>query len=334
MEDPQARKDPFADHPAVRAASEWGPPIPRIGATGLPLQSLKAPPPTTADPALLALAISIWGEWLAGPTLDDIARWTTKEAPSPGRRPKLAGQSANVESRSRWPPSPVSISVRPSRTSTGTGPNSRHGNHLPANRKRPLAAVGGRLHILYTKSMAQDLIRAHETDSQWHATLHAFIHAAEKARRGILIDYVYEPPSRIVPQRLYRYDLFPDYVSRHRDDFEFGFDLITAARAINPRRTYGVYVIEINGNPNHVYVGQTWYSPDERLQQHLTGLSVFHAAKPFKRATRAGAEPAGRLRPDLYAHIPRVRSQPQAEELESRLAMELRRAGFRVEGGH
>ena len=151
---------------------------------------------------------------------------------------------------------------------------------------------------------------------------------ALRTGRGILIDYVYEPPSEIVPQRLYRYDVFEDYVCRHRDDFEFGFDLITAVRMIPAVRSYGVYVIELDGNANHVYVGQTWYAPDERLAQHNTGYAVFHAARPFKRGAR------GALRPDLYAHLPRVRSQGEAERLEWQTALDLRKAGFRVEGGH
>jgi hypothetical protein len=182
---------------------------------------------------------------------------------------------------------------------------------------------------VYTKVVASDIIREYETDTEWQAKLAGFLRSAQKQGRGVLIDYVYEPPNRVVPQRLYRYDVFDDYVSRHRDDFEFGYDLVTGVQIISGRRTYGIYVIEINGNSNHVYVGQTWYEPEERLAQHLTGLAVFHAAKPFK---RSGV--TGRLRPDLYSHIPRVKSQSEAERLESHTALQLRKAGFRVEGGH
>jgi hypothetical protein len=173
-----------------------------------------------------------------------------------------------------------------------------------------------------------DLIRMHHTNAQWQAELHAFIAAAQRRHHGILIDYVYEPPNLIVPQRLYRYDLFPDYVSRHRDDFEFGFDFITAIRLIPSHRTYGVYVVQLSDSSNHLYVGQTWYDPDERLAQHNTGLAVFHAARPFKRGLR------GTLRPDLYEHLPRFRSQAPAEALEAKTARDLRGQGFRVEGGH
>src|SRR5476651_9471 len=106
--------------------------------------------------------------------------------------------------------------------------------------------------------MRKELIRTTETDGLWRTRLESFIRAAHSSGRGILIDYVFEPPDHIVPQRLYRYDVFEDYVSRHRDEFEFGYDLITGASILPRSRSYGVYVIEIDNNSNHVYVGQTW----------------------------------------------------------------------------
>jgi len=173
------------------------------------------------------------------------------------------------------------------------------------------------------------ITRTTETDATWRTALATFIRAAHRTNKPILIDYLFDPDAgHIVPQRLYRYDVFDDYLSRHRDDFEFGFDLITRAAHITGARTYGIYIIELDHNPNHLYVGQTWYLPEERLAQHNTGFAAFHAARPFK----AGAR--GRLRPDLYRHLPRVRSQSQAEALEAQVARDLRRAGFRVEGGH
>lgn len=173
-----------------------------------------------------------------------------------------------------------------------------------------------------------DLVRLGQTDEAWHEQIFNFIYLAKGRGQGILIDYVYEPPSRVVPQRLYNYALHRDYVSRRRDDFEFGFDLISAVRLIPAQRTYGVYVVELSDSANHLYVGQTWYDPEERLAQHNTGLAVFHAARPFKRGLR------GRLRLDLSAGLPTYRSQAPAEALEARTASILRAAGFRVEGGH
>jgi hypothetical protein len=168
------------------------------------------------------------------------------------------------------------------------------------------------------------LTRSNQSDDQWRQKVAAFL----KSKPPVLIDYLFEPPDTIVPQRLYRYDVFDDYVSRHRDDFEFGFDLITHIERIPAARTYGVYIIELDRNPNYVYVGQTWYLPEERLAQHNTGFAAFHAAKPFKRGSR------GTLRRDLFGHLPRVKSQAQAEAMEAAVALQLKKAGFRVEGGH
>lgn len=171
---------------------------------------------------------------------------------------------------------------------------------------------------------SRDLIRTTETASQWQAQVAAFLQTTPP----VLIDYLFEPPDQIVPQRLYRYDVYPDYLSRHRDDFEFGFDLIIGLSRLSGPRTYGVYVIELDRNPNHLYVGQTWYQPEERLAQHNTGLAVFHAARPFK----AGAR--GTLRRELIAQLPRYRTQAQAEAMEVTVARQLTKLGFRVEGGH
>jgi GIY-YIG catalytic domain len=176
--------------------------------------------------------------------------------------------------------------------------------------------------------MTREIIRRKESDARWQEGLRTFLKAAAKSRKGVLIDYLFEPPDQVVPQRLYNYAVHDDYVVRLRDEFEFGFDLITRARMVDGRRTYGVYVIELDGDRDHLYVGQSWYLPEERLQQHLTGFAVFHAAKPFK----AGAR--GRLRPDLYEHIPRFHSQAAAEKMEAKWANELRLAGYLVEGGH
>jgi len=177
--------------------------------------------------------------------------------------------------------------------------------------------------------MPQSITRSGQTDEQWVEDLGKFVRAAQKGARPILIDYLFDPETgELVPQRLYRYHVYEDYLTRDRDDFEFGFDLVTRAEHIVKPRTYGVYIIELDGNKNHLYVGQTWYEPHERLAQHNTGFAAFHAARPFKRGAR------GTLRPDLYSHLPRFRSQPQAEALEAQVARELTRQGFRVEGGH
>lgn len=95
-----------------------------------------------------------------------------------------------------------------------------------------------------------------------------------------------------------------------------------------PKYTYGVYVIELNNDPNHVYVGQSSYPPEQRLQQHLTGSIVRHAAKVFRRGA------TGRLRPDLYSYLERLKTSREALKMEALLAQDLREEGFKVEGGH
>jgi len=177
--------------------------------------------------------------------------------------------------------------------------------------------------------MSQSVTRSNQSDEAWRDELAVFVRSAARHLRPLLIDYLFDPAtSELVPQRLYRYHVFDDYLARDRDDFEFGFDLITRAEHITRARTYGVYIIELDGNKNHLYVGQTWYEPHERLAQHNTGFAAFHAARPFKRGSR------GTLRPELYKHLPRLSSQTQAEELEAQVARELVQQGFRVEGGH
>jgi len=171
--------------------------------------------------------------------------------------------------------------------------------------------------------------RSTQSDAAWRAELAGFIRTAARSLRPILLDYLFDPETgEPVPQRLYRYHVYDDSLPRDRDDFEFGFDLITRAEHITKPRSYGVYIVELDNNKNHLYVGQTWYEPHERLAQHNTGFAAFHAARPFKRGAR------GTLRPDLYAHLPRFRNQAAAEVLEAQVARELVRQGFRVEGGH
>lgn len=94
---------------------------------------------------------------------------------------------------------------------------------------------------------------------------------------------------------------------------------------MTPKYTYGVYVIEIDGNPNHVYVGQSVLSAEERLAQHRRG---YKSAPSIKRAKRL------ELRPDLYDYLERFRDREDALEMEANLARDLREEGFRVEGGH
>lgn len=88
---------------------------------------------------------------------------------------------------------------------------------------------------------------------------------------------------------------------------------------------YCVYVIQIDDDPMHVYVGQTCHTPEERLEQHRAGYKSARSLSHAKKLT---------LRPDLYENIGRVGSRAESEELEQLLAMILRLKGYNVKGGH
>lgn len=97
-----------------------------------------------------------------------------------------------------------------------------------------------------------------------------------------------------------------------------------AAHGRAPQRTWGVYVIQLDDDRNWVYVGQSYHSPEVRFQQHKNGI----------RASRIVRRHGRRLRPDLHGRRPRYSSREEALRAEAALAAELRRRGFRVEGGH
>jgi hypothetical protein len=96
-------------------------------------------------------------------------------------------------------------------------------------------------------------------------------------------------------------------------------------KATKPKYTYRVYVIELGGNPNHVYVGQSYLTAQERLHQHRHGYKSAPSIKKVKRM---------KLRPDLYAYLGRFTKRKEAEKMEELLARDLREEGFKVEGGH
>jgi len=108
-----------------------------------------------------------------------------------------------------------------------------------------------------------------------------------------------------------------------------------------PKPEYQVYVIELSAdvaelpgvtkrNPDWnpdlpcVYVGQSRYSPDERLQQHIDGE---RPAKNVKKQTIVG------LRPDLSENLSFLTELESLRE-ERHLAHRLRKLGYAVVGGH
>jgi hypothetical protein len=73
-----------------------------------------------------------------------------------------------------------------------------------------------------------------------------------------------------------------------------------------------------------VYVGQSWYPPDVRLQIHKTGNNASPVVKRF----------GLRLRPDLVGEPASVRTKWLALRRERELAEELCHRGYVVFGGH
>ncbi len=93
----------------------------------------------------------------------------------------------------------------------------------------------------------------------------------------------------------------------------------------NKKYTYCIYVLEIDGDPYNVYVGQTYLKPEERLKQHKEGT---HSAPCLRSAMQL------ELRPDLYEHIPHLKTRQEALDMEYRHAVKLKDLGYIVEGGH
>lgn len=92
------------------------------------------------------------------------------------------------------------------------------------------------------------------------------------------------------------------------------------------RRTYGVYVIELEGEPNAVYVGSTVKPFEERMAQHNEGGRL--AARIFRNGARAA-----RLREDIHGKLPRFDERQRARRAERRLANQLAHRGFNVTVG-
>lgn len=86
-----------------------------------------------------------------------------------------------------------------------------------------------------------------------------------------------------------------------------------------------VYVIELDNNPNKVYVGQSIYEPKKRLEQHKAGHNS--ALKVYKAKNH-------KLRPDIYSKIEKIYSIEDARCKEAYLAENLRNKGYTVFGGH
>lgn len=103
-------------------------------------------------------------------------------------------------------------------------------------------------------------------------------------------------------------------------------------KKVAKKYTYGVYVIELNNDPMHVYVGYTSKLDfSERLKQHNSGNNFYKGKKISARVFRRGAR--GVLRPDLYRRYYRRSTKEKAQALELKVAHKLERKGYKVEYG-
>jgi len=114
---------------------------------------------------------------------------------------------------------------------------------------------------------------------------------------------------------------------------------LTAARRVarrirsetrdTPGAAHHVYVVLLEGcstaeGDDGLYVGQSYYSPEERFRQHKAG----------HRASRIVKRCGVRLLPKLYQHLNPL-AQAEALEIEARLANAFKEAGLpNVRGGH
>jgi len=100
-----------------------------------------------------------------------------------------------------------------------------------------------------------------------------------------------------------------------------GFEVIAGGPLLNPY--WQTYVIEIDGDPKHVYVGETNYPREKRFQQHIY---KFHPSRALLKYDVL------RLAEELCDDR-RYLSQTESKAAEKKKADELRTLGYRVEGG-
>lgn len=92
---------------------------------------------------------------------------------------------------------------------------------------------------------------------------------------------------------------------------------------------HSVYVIDVlGGQPNEVYVGQTWHPPEVRRQQHIDAPK--RRGRIFKKRGRS----VGPLRDDLLPVLEQPMTREVAVAAEAYVAAILRARGYVVHGGH
>jgi hypothetical protein len=100
-----------------------------------------------------------------------------------------------------------------------------------------------------------------------------------------------------------------------------GFEIIAGGPLL--QSFWQTYVIEIDGDPKHVYVGETNYPREKRFQQHIY---KFHSARALRRYDILT------LAEDLCDNH-KYLTKYESLAAEKQKAAELRTLGYRVEGG-
>lgn len=101
-----------------------------------------------------------------------------------------------------------------------------------------------------------------------------------------------------------------------------GYEVIAGAPLM--QGYWSLYVIELGDNPMHLYVGETNYPLEKRIQQHV------YKFNPSRYLLK---EDVFCLAENLCSSLPSFRTKAQSLEAEARLAQELREKGYKVEGG-
>lgn len=102
-----------------------------------------------------------------------------------------------------------------------------------------------------------------------------------------------------------------------------GYEVIAGAPLMN--NFWSLYIIELDGDPRHLYIGQTNYPIQKRFQQHIY---KFNPARTLLKTDNF------RLAEELCTGLPIYKTQSEALEAEAQLADEYRKKGYQVEGGH
>lgn len=146
-----------------------------------------------------------------------------------------------------------------------------------------------------------------------------FIHSHSRIRNSVLRNDLYDSSLSYG-----RSDVADRACRRMIENLEAaGYEVIAGGPLHN--NYWQVYVIEIEGNPKHLYVGETNYPVEKRFQQHVYRFNPARVLLKYDNFDLAMQHAEG---------WPKVKSKEASLRNESDLAETLRKKGYKVEGGH